>query len=63
VESELVDWVLIFEQSYAQVVSPINRFRNIVLACVFLVMGAIVLVTFSMAHYAVRPIGETKFWQ
>ena len=52
----LVDWVLIFEQSYDEVIGPINHFRNIVLACVFSVFVAIILVSFPLAHFAVKPI-------
>lgn len=35
VNSDLVDWVIVFEQSYGEVVHPIIQFRNIVLVCVF----------------------------
>lgn len=35
VNSDLVDWVVVFEQSYGEVVHPIVQFRNIVLICVF----------------------------
>ena len=52
----LVDWVLIFEQSYDEIIGPINHFRNIVLACVFSVFVAIILVSFPLAHFAVKPI-------
>lgn len=35
VNSDVVDWVVVFEQSYGEVVHPIVQFRNIVLICVF----------------------------
>lgn len=35
VNSPLVDWVVVFEQSYGEVIHPIVQFRNIVLICVF----------------------------
>ena len=50
----------IFEQSYAEVTQPINSFRNIVLACTFGVIAAIVLLTFPIAHFAVKPIRALK---
>ena len=54
--TSLVDWVLVFEQSHGEVIGPINHFRNIVLACVFSVFVAIILVSFPLAHCAARPI-------
>jgi osomolarity two-component system, sensor histidine kinase SLN1 len=54
--TSLVDWVLIFEQGYDEVIGPINRFRDIVLACVFSVFVAVILVSFPLAHCAVKPI-------
>lgn len=54
--TSLVDWVLVFEQSYGEVIGPINHFRNIVLACVFSVFVATILVSFPLAHCAARPI-------
>jgi osomolarity two-component system sensor histidine kinase SLN1 len=54
--TKLVDWILIFEQSYAEVIGPINDLRDIVLACVFSVIVAVILVSFPLAHYAVKPI-------
>ena len=56
IDSSFVDWVLIFEQSYGEVVQPINNFRNIVLACTFAVIGAIIIACFPIAHFAVKPI-------
>jgi osomolarity two-component system, sensor histidine kinase SLN1 len=52
----LVGWILIFEQGYDEVIAPINRFRDIVLACVFSVFVAVILVSFPLAHCAVKPI-------
>jgi hypothetical protein len=54
--TSLVDWVLVFEQSYDEVIGPINHFRDIVFACVFSVFVAIILVSFPLAHCAVKPI-------
>lgn len=35
VNSNMVDWVVVFEQSYGEVIHPITEFRKIVLICVF----------------------------
>ena len=56
VDSDWVEWVLVFEQSYGEVIQPINQLRDIVLACVFSVVGAIIVVCFPLAHFAVKPI-------
>ena len=56
VQSNLVNWVVIFEESRGEVMSPINRLRNTMLACIFSVFGVIILVCFPIAHYAVKPI-------
>ena len=39
----LVNWALIFEQSHSEVVAPITRLRNIVLACKYLVCISLML--------------------
>lgn len=56
VNSPLVDWVLVFGQTRGEVMAPINSLRDTVLACVFSVFGAIIIVCFPLAHYAVKPI-------
>lgn len=56
IASSWVNWILIFEQSYDEVVAPIHHFRDVVLASIFSVMGGIILVCLPLAHYAVRPI-------
>ncbi|KAL8845654.1 MAG: hypothetical protein Q9221_009183 [Calogaya cf. arnoldii] len=52
----MVDWLLIVEQSYSEVHEPIDRLRNILLACVFGTAGLLVLLVFPIAHFSVRPI-------
>jgi osomolarity two-component system sensor histidine kinase SLN1 len=44
VSSNIVDWVLIFGQSHSEVVAPINQLRRTVIASIFSVVGAIMLV-------------------
>jgi osomolarity two-component system sensor histidine kinase SLN1 len=43
-QSELVDWLLIVEQSHAEAWKPIIKLRNILLACVFGTFGLVLLV-------------------
>lgn len=52
----MVDWLLIVEQSYDEVHEPIDRLRNILLACVFGTAGLLVVLVFPIAHISVRPI-------
>lgn len=60
VKTALVDWVLIVEQSHGETVEPITHLRNILLICVFAVTGGLVLGTFPLAHYSVRPIRSLR---
>jgi osomolarity two-component system, sensor histidine kinase SLN1 len=55
-ESELVDWVVIAELTYGEVVAPIDELRNVLLACVFGTLGAVLLFTCPVAYYAALPI-------
>ncbi|KAL8987299.1 MAG: hypothetical protein Q9177_003474 [Variospora cf. flavescens] len=55
-EAPMVDWLLLVEQSYREVHAPIDRLRNILLACVFGTIGLLVLLVFPVAHLSVRPI-------
>lgn len=56
----LVDWILLFEQSYDEVIAPVNHLRDVVLACVFGTTGVIMLLLFPLAHFAVRPIRQLR---
>ncbi|KAM3079406.1 Histidine kinase osmosensor [Clarireedia jacksonii] len=58
--SEMVDWLLIVEQSHEEAWEPIIKLRNILLACVFGTFGLILLVVVPMAHYSVRPIRRLR---
>lgn len=44
IPTDVVDWVVVFGQAYSEVVSPINKLRNTVLACIFSVVGAIIII-------------------
>ncbi|KAG9205479.1 Histidine kinase [Epicoccum nigrum] len=60
VDSPLVDWVVIVEQTHGEVWGPIYHLRNVILACVFGTMGAMLLFTFPVAHYSSRPIRRLR---
>lgn len=60
VSTSLVDWILLFEQSYDEVMAPVHRLRDIVLACVFGTTGVIMILLFPVAHFAVRPIRHLR---
>ncbi|CAL8582931.1 Histidine kinase osmosensor [Xanthoria parietina] len=55
-KAPMVDWLLIVEQAYSEVHEPIDRLRNILLACVFGTAGLLVVLVFPIAHLSVRPI-------
>ncbi|OMP82456.1 Two-component system protein B [Diplodia seriata] len=56
----LCDWIVLVEQTHEEVWQPINHLRNILIACVFGTAGAILLLTFPLAHYSVRPIRQLR---
>lgn len=58
--STMVDWALLVEQSHKEVTAPINRLRNILLACVFGTTGGLLLLLLPIAHISVRPIRRLR---
>ena len=58
--STMVDWVLIVEQSYGEVMAPIHHLRNVLLAAVFGTVGGILLLLLPLAHISVRPIRRLR---
>ncbi|KAH7052330.1 hypothetical protein B0J12DRAFT_751978 [Macrophomina phaseolina] len=58
--TNLCDWVVLVEQTHAEVWQPINHLRNILIACVFGTAGALLLLAFPVAHYSVRPIRRLR---
>ena len=58
--SPMVDWALIVEQTYGEVIAPIHRLRNVLVACVFGTAGGILLLLFPLAHISVRPIRRLR---
>ncbi|KAF1955264.1 osmolarity two-component system protein sln1 [Byssothecium circinans] len=60
VDNSMVDWMLLVEQSHNEVWAPINRLRNVLLACVFGTIGAMLLLAFPVAHFSSRPIRRLR---
>ncbi len=58
--SAMVDWALIVEQGYAEVIAPIHHLRNVLVACVFGTVGGILLLLLPLAHLSVRPIRRLR---
>lgn len=58
--SDMVDWALLVEQSHGEMMAPIHHLRNVLVACVFGTTGALLLLTFPLAHFAVRPIRRLR---
>lgn len=60
VQSSLVHWLLMVEQTHDEAWRPIKKLRTIVLACVFGTVGLILIVALPMAHFSVRPIRRLR---
>jgi osomolarity two-component system sensor histidine kinase SLN1 len=58
--TNLCEWVLLVEEDKSEVYGPINTLRNIILACVFGTVGAMLIAIVPIAHYAVAPIRELR---
>lgn len=52
----LVDWFVLVELTRAEVWAPINRLRDILLACLFATAGFMAVIAFPLAHFASLPI-------
>ncbi|KAF1914232.1 hypothetical protein BDU57DRAFT_287602 [Ampelomyces quisqualis] len=60
VNSPMVDWMVVVEQEHDEVWGPIYNLRKVILACVFGTMGAMLIITFPVAHYSSRPIRRLR---
>ncbi|OCL01997.1 hypothetical protein AOQ84DRAFT_305546 [Glonium stellatum] len=60
VNTSLVDWMVIVEQTHAEVWAPIVHLRNIIIACVFGTMGGMLILAFPVAHFSSRPIRRLR---
>lgn len=60
VDSSMVDWIVLVEQEHSEVWGPIYHLRKVILACVFGTMGAMLFLSFPIAHYSSRPIRRLR---
>lgn len=59
-DTELVDWAILIEQSQSEVWQPIVHLRIVLLACVFGTLGAMLLLALPLAHFASAPIRRLR---
>ena len=59
-KSPMVNWALVVEQAHGEVIAPINHLRNVLVACVFGTVGAMLLLSLPLAHLSVRPIRRLR---
>ncbi|KAK4551902.1 Histidine kinase osmosensor [Recurvomyces mirabilis] len=55
-QTTFCDWALLVEQAHSEVVGPLHHFRQIIIACVLGTTGGVLLISFPIAHFSVRPI-------
>ncbi|KAF2719829.1 hypothetical protein K431DRAFT_192960, partial [Polychaeton citri CBS 116435] len=58
--TDMVNWVIIVEQSRKEVWQPINHLRDVILACVFSTAGFVAIVAFIIAHFFSLPIKRLR---
>ncbi|KAK3115927.1 Histidine kinase osmosensor [Teratosphaeriaceae sp. CCFEE 6253] len=59
-QQSIVDWVILVEQAQSEVWQPIDRLRNILLACVFATAALMALIAFPLAHVFSLPIRRLR---
>ncbi|KAF2999039.1 Histidine kinase [Curvularia kusanoi] len=60
VNSSMVDWMIVIERSHAEIWSPIDRLRRVILACVFGTMAVMLLITLPITHYFSRTVRQLR---
>ncbi|KKK17102.1 hypothetical protein P175DRAFT_0429539 [Aspergillus ochraceoroseus IBT 24754] len=58
--SELVEWVLIIEETHTEAFAAVTYLRKIILACVFATIGFIAVMILPLTHLAVGPIRRLR---
>ncbi|KAK0267684.1 Histidine kinase osmosensor [Friedmanniomyces endolithicus] len=59
-QQSIVDWVVLVEQARSEVWQPIDRLRNILLACVFATAALMAIIAFPLAHVFSLPIRRLR---
>jgi osomolarity two-component system sensor histidine kinase SLN1 len=60
INSSMVDWMVVLEQTHGEVWGPIYHLRRVIIACVFGTMGAMLLLAFPVAHFSSQPIRRLR---
>ena len=60
VKSPMVDWLVVVEQTHAEVWKPIYNLRNVIIACVFGTIGLLLLLVIPVAHFSSQPIRRLR---
>jgi osomolarity two-component system sensor histidine kinase SLN1 len=60
INSPMVNWVVVLEQTHGEVWGPIYHLRKVIIACVFGTMGAMLLLAFPVAHFSSLPIRRLR---
>jgi osomolarity two-component system sensor histidine kinase SLN1 len=60
VSSPMVTWLVVVEQTHAEVWGPIYHLRKVIIACVFGTMGALMILAFPVAHFSSQPIRRLR---
>jgi len=58
--TSLVSWAVVVEQDESEAFEPMRKLRTILLGCVFGTLGLVLLITFPIAHWSVKPITRLK---
>jgi osomolarity two-component system, sensor histidine kinase SLN1 len=58
--SPMTDWLVLIEEAHSEVWAPIVHLRNILLACVFGTVGAMILFAFPVAHFSSAPVRRLR---
>lgn len=55
-QSSIVDWIVLVEQDREEIWQPINRLRDVIVACVFATAAFMAIISYPLAHFASLPI-------
>lgn len=59
-QTKMVDWAILVSQARSEVWQPINRLRDILLACVFATAAFMAVIAFPLAHFLSLPIRRLR---
>ncbi|KAK5111598.1 hypothetical protein LTR85_011827 [Meristemomyces frigidus] len=59
-QSSMVNWAILVSQARSEVWQPINRLRDILIACVFATAAFMAIIAFPLAHFLSLPIRRLR---